>query len=321
MKCLEENMRKLLGTFLGFVFMAFLAGALVLVMSEFAAPSQSPPAAQPAVALVVPTPTPCVKVFPTPAGPLANYQAPPDAPKLSPELLTPQPILPKECADQLEGRATPWPHLDTKEPPPYMVTPKPAPPTPRPDDPLGPTRDGASSVMPRPDYLDPRSLTLIKDAEAVFIGNVAAVSPSRWGTPDGHKPATWGEYEALRSTNTALYIYTPVTLQMEQILKNAQVGKTVAVTLPGGKVDEVEFVWPDLPKLLAGKRFVIFTGLIPADHLKRIGLAGAISQPARTIIGYFEVTPDGKIPISGPGISPSVVNLNDAVAAIRDAVR
>lgn len=177
------------------------------------------------------------------------------------------------------------------------------------------------SVSPIPEYLDPRSAVLVRDAEAIFVGTVSAVLPSRWGTRDGRKPATWGEFEALRSTNSSLYIYTPITLQVEQLLKNAQAGKTVLVTVPGGKVDGVEFIWPPSAALQTGRRFLVFTGLIPADHLNRIGLADAIPEPRRFIITLFEVTSDGKVPVSGASITPHSISLEEAVAAIKAAVR
>lgn len=321
-------MKKVLGTFLGFVSLALLAGALVLVMSDLAAPSKSPPAAQPAVAQAVATPTPCLPRVVTPVPGAVDIRVKPGDPGYRPELLTPQPVLPTECLDQLPPIGTPWPHVDTKEPPPYMVTPKPVPPTPRPEDPLGPVTDGAASVNPVPDYLDPRSPKLVSDAEAIFVGTVSTVSPSRWATRDGRKPATWGEFETLRSRNSVFYMFTPITIHVEQSLKNVGPGGNVVVTLPGGKADEVQSIWPPGARLIfpptaaeTGKRFLFYTIIGTADQLNALGLTGAIPDPPRFLITLFEITPDGKLPISGPGITPHSITLEEAVVAIKDAVR
>ena len=315
-------MRKVPGIFLGLAALVLLVGGLFLAMRAYAPAGQSLPAAQPAAVLPGPTPTPCTPVVQTLVPGAVDTSLKPGEPGYGPEMLTPRPILPRECFDQLTTAGTPWPHVDTREPPPFQVTQKPRPPTPRPEDPLGPDVGRSLVVVERaPDYLDPRSPRLAGDAEAIFVGTVSTISPSRWGTRDGRKPATWGEYQALRSANPILYIYTPVTFEVERLLKNTQAGNMVLVTVPGGSVDGVEFAWPDRQLVEAGKRFLVFTGSIPAEHLNRLGLADAIPEPRRTTIALFEVTPGGKVPFATPSAGPQSISVEEAVAAIRAAVK
>lgn len=298
-------MKNLLGAFVGLVAMAVLTGALFLMLRGYAVPSQ-PPAAPPVAVQPLATPTPCAPMPFKPDGPPVEYKTPPDAPKVPPELLTPQPVLPRECADQLALPATPTPTPPgwKPQPAPFESTPGPAV-TPDPKGPIFVSGFLESWWNPR----DTASRGPITASVTIAIGTVKDRLPAKWATADGKKPPNVfpGSRDFDPATHPEQVVFTPVVLEVEEYLKNPQSASTLTLFVVGGEVSQDVFSVhsPEQSLLQPGNRVVVFLDheVPPAQQV------AGLCRPSAT----SRLLPDGTVD-TGREIRFPLQELREAVA-------
>jgi hypothetical protein len=91
-------------------------------------------------------------------------------------------------------------------------------------------------------------------AELIVIGTVSKVGPARWTTPDGKRPANpW-------AADNHDYIFTPVSIKVETVVKGDNPGGEVQVSGYGGSVGNDSLTWAgdDLYHFVQGERVMLF---------------------------------------------------------------
>jgi hypothetical protein len=128
--------------------------------------------------------------------------------------------------------------------------------------------------------------TVSRSALFITVGKVIEVLPARWTTPDGSRPAS-----PCAPTNVDT-IWTPVVIEIEQMVKGQQLPAHVTIIALGGQVgaDSVEYgdILGETYKFQPGERVVAFLGeqggfVLSPDAALPLG-----------IIERYTIRPDGQ---------------------------
>jgi hypothetical protein len=115
--------------------------------------------------------------------------------------------------------------------------------------------------------------TQARSAQVIIVGVIVEVAPARWSTPNGQRPAM----PPCGGQPPYDYIFTPVRVSVEQVVKGSISTSEIEVRLIGGTVGQDQLLMPQQAPLLAGERSVLFIN-VPNNS---------------SIAGRYIVKPDG----------------------------
>ncbi|UGV41192.1 hypothetical protein J7W08_02485 [Methanococcoides orientis] len=94
---------------------------------------------------------------------------------------------------------------------------------------------------------------LSRESDSILIGEVQKIHPARWNTPDGKIPT--GSIDDLQRDDT---IYTDITIDVDQYLKNPLPSDEVTVRIEGGAVDNVIVLTDHEPYFTEGEVVLLY---------------------------------------------------------------
>lgn len=124
------------------------------------------------------------------------------------------------------------------------------------------------------------------------------------GTVTGFLPAVWEDNKE--------FIYTPVVVAVERVVKGSAPGKEVTVYQLGGTVGTVGMVTSDAASLQQGKRYLLFLAPIPRQKSEKLTTNGAY-------MGAVWVEGDSAFPVRRGETKPEP--LGQLIANIEAAMR
>lgn len=141
--------------------------------------------------------------------------------------------------------------------------------TPRPEDPL--RLVVAPARVANPSQATARSAVII-------IGTVVEIRQARWSTPDGRRPPNPRDPQSPS-------IFTPVFLQVAQVLKGVNVPPLLAIAIPEGSVGDDSVRYSDgIYSFQIGQQVALF--LTPRQNMPQ----QIDTQPAWSIVERYTVT-------------------------------
>jgi hypothetical protein len=149
----------------------------------------------------------------------------------------------------------------------------------------------------------PRSFDeLVSLADTIVIATAAEARSSR--SPDGRA------------------ILTHYTLQDLELIKGAVPSAPFELSLPGGVLDDEAQLYPGVPRLLRGERYVLFLyDRELAAFLPLVGVHQGLYRVLRDAAGEARVLPERSVPpvtVTGAALAPmDATRLDDFLGAIR----
>lgn len=150
--------------------------------------------------------------------------------------------------------------------------------------PTFPTRDPSAPCILGVNASSPGLQVQVPSSQIIILGTITELLPARWSTPDGQRPSNpCGVVQP-----PFPYIYTPVRVTVEQVLKGTITTTEIEVQLLGGTVgQDRRFNLSEAPAEL-GQRAVLFISMsgassISGRYIVTNGNATEAVPPSRTV--------------------------------------
>ncbi|AKB83312.1 hypothetical protein MSBR3_2734 [Methanosarcina barkeri 3] len=147
----------------------------------------------------------------------------------------------------------------------------------------------SASLVP----LSPEELN--NDSYTIIIGTVKEINPSKWNSIDGKRP------DGVDSFSLENFIYTDITISVDEYLKNPLSSKEVTVRVDGGTVGNDTLEANHEPSFKTDEKVLLYLTNDLANHSKDI--KPEHFKVTGCMQGKFTLTDDGKAVRRGKTVS------------------